>query len=77
MNYHPFRNLGLKLLALGMAVLLWLSVAGEPVVERGLQVPLGFENFKLLVTHLTPSRCACGARPASSTSLSRATWWRF
>ena len=44
MDYHPFRDLGLKLLALGLAVLLWLSVAGEPVVERGLQVPLGFEN---------------------------------
>ena len=44
MAYHPFRDLGLKGLAVALAVLLWLSVAAQPVVERGLQVPLNLEN---------------------------------
>jgi YbbR domain-containing protein len=44
MRYHPFRNLGLKVLALGLAILLWLTVAGEHVVERSLRVPLEFRN---------------------------------
>ena len=44
MVYHPFRDLWLKGLAVGLAVVLWLNVAGRPVVERGLQVPLHFEN---------------------------------
>ena len=37
-------DLGLKLLALALAVALWIQVAGQPVVERGIDVPLGFEN---------------------------------
>ena len=44
MAYQPFRDFGLKGLAVGLAALLWLSVAGQPLVERGLQVPLEFEN---------------------------------
>ena len=44
MAYHPFRDLGLKGLAVALAALLWLSVAAQPVVERGLQVPLELEN---------------------------------
>ena len=38
------RDFGLKLLSLGLAVAFWIQVAGQPVVERGLDVPLGFEN---------------------------------
>ena len=38
------RDLRLKLLALLLAVGLWLTVAGEPVVERHLDVPLGIQN---------------------------------
>lgn len=38
------RDLGLKLLALALAVVFWIQVAGQPVVERGIDVPLGFEN---------------------------------
>ncbi len=38
------RDFGLKLLALGLAVAFWIQVAGQPVVERGIDVPLGFEN---------------------------------
>jgi YbbR domain-containing protein len=41
----PFRHLGLKLLALALAILLWLVVAGEEVVERGLRVPLELQQF--------------------------------
>lgn len=45
MRYNPFRNLGLKLLAVLLSVLLWLTVAGEHVVERSLRVPLEFRNI--------------------------------
>jgi YbbR domain-containing protein len=45
MRYHPFRQLGLKVLALALASLLWLTVAGEHVVERSLRVPLEFRNI--------------------------------
>ena len=42
--YHPFRNVGQKLLAMGLAFVLWLAIAGEPIVERSLRVPLEFQN---------------------------------
>lgn len=42
-------DLGLKLLALALAVVFWLQVAGQPVVERGIDVPLGFENVPELL----------------------------
>lgn len=45
MRYHPFRHLGLKVLAIALAALLWLTVAGEHVVERSLRVPLEFRNI--------------------------------
>lgn len=38
---HP----GLKVLSVGLAVLLWLIVAGEETVERGLRVPLELQQF--------------------------------
>jgi YbbR domain-containing protein len=41
----PFRHLGLKLLSLGLAVLLWTAVAGEEIVERGLRVPLELQQM--------------------------------
>lgn len=41
----PFRHLGLKLLSLGLAILLWMTVAGEATVERGLRVPLELQQF--------------------------------
>ena len=44
MRYHPFRHLGLKVLSIALATLLWLSVAGEHVVERSVRVPLEFRN---------------------------------
>lgn len=45
MRYHPFRYLGLKILAIALASLLWLTVAGEHIVERSLRVPLEFRNI--------------------------------
>jgi YbbR domain-containing protein len=45
MAYHPFRHLGLKMLALLLATVLWLTVAGEHVVERSLRVPLAVRNL--------------------------------
>lgn len=44
MAYHPFRHIGLKIMALALATLLWLTVAGEHVVERIIRVPLEFRN---------------------------------
>lgn len=44
MRYHPFHNLGLKVLAIAIATVLWLTVAGEHVVERSMRVPLEFRN---------------------------------
>lgn len=41
----PFRHFGLKVLSLGLALLLWMSVAGEEIVERGLRVPLELQQF--------------------------------
>lgn len=41
----PFRQLGLKLVSLGLAALLWIIVTGEETVERGLRVPLELEQF--------------------------------
>ena len=45
MRYQPFRHLGLKLLSLGIAVLLWLTLSGEQTVERGLRIPLEIQNL--------------------------------
>lgn len=45
MAYHPFRHLGLKVVALACASMLWLTVAGEHVVERIIRVPLEFRNI--------------------------------
>jgi YbbR domain-containing protein len=45
MRYNPFRQLGLKILAILLASLLWLTVAGEHVVERSIRVPLEFRNI--------------------------------
>ena len=39
-----FRDLWLKVFAVALAVLLWVVVAGDPIVERGVHVPLEFEN---------------------------------
>jgi len=45
MTLWPFRHFGLKLLSFGLAVSLWMVVAGEETVERGLRVPLELQQF--------------------------------
>ena len=45
MAYHPFRNLGLKFLSTLVAVMLWMIVAGERVVERVMRAPVEFQNL--------------------------------
>jgi YbbR domain-containing protein len=49
MVYHPFRHIGLQLVALGLAVLLWFVVGRDPIVERALRVPLHFQNVPELI----------------------------
>ena len=68
MFYHPFRHLGLKTLSIGIAVLLWLTVAGEPVVERSLRVPLELQNIPadLVVVESPPGQVDVRVRGASS-----------
>ena len=39
-----FRHVGLKVVSIGLAALLWLVVAGEQIVERALRIPLEFTN---------------------------------
>jgi len=39
------RHFGLKVLSLGLALLMWMTVAGEETVERGLRVPLEYQQF--------------------------------
>ena len=41
----PFGHFGLKTLSVGIAILLWLFVSGDETVERGLRVPLEFQQF--------------------------------
>jgi YbbR domain-containing protein len=43
--FWPFRNLGLKLISVAVALLLWMIVAGEEQVERGLRVPLEVQQM--------------------------------
>jgi YbbR domain-containing protein len=39
------RHIGLKIMSIALAALLWLIVAGEQVVERALRIPLEFTNM--------------------------------
>ena len=45
MAYPGFRNVGLKLLSIVLASLIWLLVSGEQIVERALRIPLEFTNL--------------------------------
>ena len=40
-----FRHIGLKIVSIALASLLWLIVSGEQIVERALRVPLEFTNL--------------------------------
>ena len=45
MAIWPFRHFGLKVLSIALAVLLWMVIAGDETVERGLRVPLELQQF--------------------------------
>ena len=40
-----FRHIGLKMISIALAALLWLVVSGEQIVERALRIPLEFTNM--------------------------------
>ena len=65
----PFRHLGLKTLSIGIALLLWLFVSGDETVERGLRVPLEFQQFPAGVEMMgeAPSLIDVRVRGGSST----------
>jgi len=44
MAWHPFRNLTLKFVSLGLGTMLWLTVGSDHFVERSVRVPLLFQN---------------------------------
>lgn len=44
MAWHPFRNLGLKVAALGLGTLLWFAVAGQLVERTVSRVPVVYRN---------------------------------
>jgi YbbR domain-containing protein len=69
MTFRPFGHLGLKLLSLAIALLLWLTVAGEQTVERGLRVPLEIQNMpeKLQLVEDPPQLVDVRVRGAAST----------
>ena len=70
----PFGHLGLKVLSVGIAVVLWMIVSGEEVVERGLRIPLEFQQFPagLELQEEMPSTIDVRVRGGSGT-LSRLT----
>ncbi len=64
----PFGHLGLKILSVGIAIMLWLFVSGEEIVERGLRVPLEFQNLsdRLELLDIPPATVDVRVRGASS-----------
>jgi YbbR domain-containing protein len=52
-----FSHLGLKLLSIALAALLWMLVSGERIVERAMRIPLEFTNLpeRLEVVGDTPN----------------------
>jgi YbbR domain-containing protein len=45
MAWHPLRNLGLKMAALALGLLLWLTVTGELVERKVTRVPIFYRNL--------------------------------
>ena len=69
MAYHPFRHIGLKVVALVCASLLWLTVAGEHIAERNLRVPLEFRNKPPLLEVVGDPPDSVEARLSGSSAL--------
>ena len=72
MAYPGFRHIGLKLLSIVLAMLVWLLVSGEQLVERALRIPLEFANLpaQLEMVGATPTAVDVRVR-GSSGALSR------
>jgi len=72
MAIRALRHVGLKVVSIGLAALLWLIVSGEQIVERSLRVPLEFTNLpaRLEVVGDTPDVVEVRVR-GSSGALSR------
>jgi hypothetical protein len=68
-TWWPLRHLGLKLLSVVLALLLWMVVAGEETVERGLRIPLELQQFPpgLELDSEPPSLVDARVRGASGT----------
>ena len=46
MRFHPFAHIGLKIVSVGLAILLWMMVSSQRAsVERGLRIPLELQNL--------------------------------
>ena len=45
MAYQGVRHIGLKLLSIALAALVWFLVSGEQIVERALRIPIEFTNL--------------------------------
>ena len=75
-DLHPFRHLGLKVMAVALATLLWLTVAGDHLVERSMRVPLEFRNMpqtlEIVGDPPTRSTSGCAGRRRFSAASSRA-----
>ena len=65
----PFLNFRLKLLSVALALLLWMVIAGEETVERGLRVPLELRQFSAGLELLSdvPTTADVRVRGASGT----------
>lgn len=65
----PFRHFGLKTVSVAIAAILWIFVSGDEIVERGLRVPLEFQQFPggLEMMGEAPSLVDVRVRGASST----------
>lgn len=69
MAWHPFRNLGLKGLALALSALLWLTVSRDQEVERNLRVPLEFQQIPAELEIIGESPTAVDVRVRGASSL--------
>lgn len=69
MASFSIRNLGLKVLSICIATLLWLVVAGERTVERVLRVPVELQNLpsELEIVSNPPDTVEVRVRGASGT----------
>ena len=67
--FWPFRHFGLKVLSVAIALLLWMVVAGEEIVERGLRVPLELQQVPAIIELLgdVPTTVDVRVRGASGT----------